>query len=426
MITGHGAPTIYTIGNPGDLYQDADTGRTYECYDIYRQTPNLISNVTVEYRWRIYNSGGSGVSSWNELTDKPFGYEKATITRLEEQTIDFSSSFNLGFAPGSGVNYTVYVDGRVYNLTGIAVELVPNEIYAHRLIPEDGSFRVDEYYMEFEDKANHVVKIEEEGTTIKTLDDKFLSNSVVRMDSSCKATGADSHAEGSYTTASGDISHAEGFNTTASGSYSHVEGNGTKASAECTHAEGNSTTASKEYSHAEGNGTTASGDCSHAEGYWSRAYGKYSHAEGYEGIASKDYCHAEGCITQANGLGSHAEGMQTAAVGEESHAEGNNTKAFGNYSHAEGSSTIATSSGSHAQGRYNIEDTNGIYAHIVGNGTDSANRSNAHTLDWSGNAWYAGTVEGTAMIVKSSTTDSTKRFKITVDDSGTISATEVT
>jgi hypothetical protein len=38
----------------------------------------------------------------------------------------------------------------------------------------------------------------------------------------------------------------------------------------------------------------------------------------------------------------------------------------------------------------------------------------------------AGTVEGKAMIVKSSTEGSTKRFKITVDDSGTISATEVT
>ena len=47
-------------------------------------------------------------------------------------------------------------------------------------------------------------------------------------------------------------------------------------------------------------------------------------------------------------------------------------------------------------------------------------------IDWSGNAWYAGTVEGTAMIVKSSTEGSSKRFKITVDDSGVITATEIT
>ena len=44
----------------------------------------------------------------------------------------------------------------------------------------------------------------------------------------------------------------------------------------------------------------------------------------------------------------------------------------------------------HVQGKYNIEDT--ISAHIVGNGTEYNARSNAHTLDWSGNAWFAGDV----------------------------------
>ena len=34
----------------------------------------------------------------------------------------------------------------------------------------------------------------------------------------------------------------------------------------------------------------------------------------------------------------------------------------------------------------------GTYAHIVGNGTAEDARSNAHTLDWSGNAWFAGKV----------------------------------
>ena len=28
----------------------------------------------------------------------------------------------------------------------------------------------------------------------------------------------------------------------------------------------------------------------------------------------------------------------------------------------------------------------------MGNGSDSSNRSNAHTIDWSGNAWFAGDV----------------------------------
>jgi hypothetical protein len=46
----------------------------------------------------------------------------------------------------------------------------------------------------------------------------------------------------------------------------------------------------------------------------------------------------------------------------------------------------------HVQGKYNIQDDKNQYAHIVGNGEDLARRSNAHTLDWDGNAWYAGNV----------------------------------
>lgn len=39
---------------------------------------------------------------------------------------------------------------------------------------------------------------------------------------------------------------------------------------------------------------------------------------------------------------------------------------------------------------------------------------------------FAGIIEGKALILPSSTEGSTKRFKITVDDGGTLTATEVT
>ena len=32
------------------------------------------------------------------------------------------------------------------------------------------------------------------------------------------------------------------------------------------------------------------------------------------------------------------------------------------------------------------------YAHVIGNGIEDIARSNAHTLDWEGNAWYSGDV----------------------------------
>ena len=47
-----------------------------------------------------------------------------------------------------------------------------------------------------------------------------------------------------------------------------------------------------------------------------------------------------------------------------------------------------------AQGKYNILDRKSpnTYAHIVGNGTSGASRSNAYTLDWQGNGTFSGTV----------------------------------
>ena len=159
-------------------------------------------------------------------------------------------------------------------------------------------------------------------------------------------------------------SHAEGYNTTASGGYSH--------------AEGYYTTARENYSHAEGSNTTASMLGSHAEGYHTTASGDYSHAEGNNTIASGDYSHAEGNSTKAHGGGSHAEGYNTTASGSSSHAEGYLTTAIG--------------TNSHVQGKYNIEDTSNTYADIIGNGTSKTARSNAATVDWSGNAWFAGDV----------------------------------
>lgn len=102
------------------------------------------------------------------------------------------------------------------------------------------------------------------------------------------------------------------------------------------------------------------------------------------------HAQAFGSGTIASGEYSHAEGAGPKASGAASHAEGDSTTASGEYSHAEGRTTIAQGNNQHVQGKYNIADTTS--AHIVGNGSDSSNRSNAHTLDWNGNAWFAGDV----------------------------------
>ena len=108
--------------------------------------------------------------------------------------------------------------------------------------------------------------------------------------------------------------------------------------------------------------------------------------------AKGDYSHAEGKYSNSWGIASHAEGDNTYAGGYVSHAEGYYTVASQEGAHAEGKYTYASSAYQHAQGKYNINDNTGTYAHIVGNGTSNNDRSNAHTLDWNGNAWYAGSV----------------------------------
>ena len=120
--------------------------------------------------------------------------------------------------------------------------------------------------------------------------------------------------------------------------------------------------------------------------------GVYAFVEGYNTKASGYYSHAEGNGTTASGLSSHAEGYNTKASSVYSHAEGSYTTASGSNSHAEGSYTKASSDYQHVQGKYNIADTANIYADIIGNGSYNAKRSNAATVDWQGNAWYAGDV----------------------------------
>lgn len=177
------------------------------------------------------------------------------------------------------------------------------------------------------------------------------------------AIGTFSSAIGTGGTASQYAAHAEGMNNTASGTAAHAEGSVSTASGQAAHAEGQNTTASHMAAHSEGMMTNASGQFSHAEGQNTKATNTATHAEGLMTEANGQFSHAEGQITKANGMGSHAEGLQT----------------------------IASIDAQHVEGKFNIEDTEGTYLHIAGNGTNKE-RGNAYTLDWDGNAWFAGKV----------------------------------
>lgn len=331
-----------------------------------------------------------------------------------------------GFAGGAGAQ-AVSADGAGIDAIqlGTGTNSTPKtlQVYSYQLMDADGnipSARIPQ----LAEKADKTELIGKAGTGegAEVFND-YANNEAAKTYAHAegfmtKAYGLHSHAEGSLTitgnpevttaNSSGDYAHAEGYLTKATGTQGcHVEGYETTSSGGSTHAEGFRTTASGMYgAHTEGRDSTASGDSAHAEGYGTQANGDNSHAEGYGSKAITDNAHAEGEYTNANGVGSHAEGAYTHATGDSSHTEGYTTTASascahaegwesiasGVSAHAEGYGTTAASESQHVQGKYNIEDSDGVYAHIVGNGTSDTNRSNAHTLDWDGNAWFAGKV----------------------------------
>ena len=248
------------------------------------------------------------------------------------------------------------------------------------------------------------------------------------------ATSAHSHAEGNGTQATGLSSHSEGSKTVASGSYSHAEGYNTIAKNSMQHVGGtyniedpSSASASEKGRYVEiiGNGTIAArsnartldwngneaiaGDLTINKGKTGEqtigaaintlnghfpATGQFVSGNG---STSADYAVAEGQETEARGESSHAEGYLSIADGEAAHAEGYMAGAAGDFSHAAGECTVASRRGQNVFGRYNVSEQSstalrkqyGTYVEIVGNGNED-NRSNARTLDWSGNEKLAG------------------------------------
>ena len=85
-------------------------------------------------------------------------------------------------------------------------------------------------------------------------------------------------------------------------------------------------------------------------------------------------------------------------------------------------------------GRYNAIDSNGTYAAIIGNGTSNNDRSNALTVDWSGNVGIAGDVQdlsGNQLYADATHTHSTSDVtglgtRLTDDQSANVSVANTT
>ena len=286
------------------------------------------------------------------IKNRPFYTESEYKTLIEEQSVNFAwlgalgsvtSNMSTGFTEGQ--TYFVTFDGTDYECVAWRANeeescLGNGSIYGGDDNGGDEPFVVIAYdngvcYFMIKGTGNYTVSIAGYADTVHKIDSKYLP--------SVDVIGA--RGEGDFSEIFNDLE-----NNVATGKCSH----------------------------AEGASTSASGYATHAEGYRTKAIGKHSHAEGHQTEAHGEYSHAEGHSAQAHGTYSHAEGGSTIAYGEGSHAEGVCTVAHGGCQHVQGYSNIA--------------DEDGVYLHIVGNGTTSVDKSNAHTLDWQGNAWFAGDV----------------------------------
>lgn len=393
-----------------------------------------------------------GIKKWVESLDWIPVAEKGQEVILAEVYVENPSSTPEVEAlkmPVVGFTYNVSFNGTMYDCDAYLYDFYGTEVTAIGAPLDDELEATDEtipftfLFVEQDGKVGALLSTGEKNVTVSinraidnsnTIPYSFLPEQLIiqlaekvgRQDPVFKGTFSQNRKKN---TTIGKNSHAEGYGNEASGNSSHAEGQTTLANGAESHAEGFQTKAVGDESHAEGMSTKADNACSHAEGCETTASGINSHSEGYKSTASGDSAHAEGEGTTAKGSSSHAEGAYTSASGKYSHAEGKLTTAKGDYSHVEG--------------RSNIEDTENKYAHIVGNGTADSKRSNAHTLSWAGVPWFQGRPQfgGTAQddgsqsvvangdkefILASSTEGSTKKFKVTVDDSGALTATEIT
>lgn len=278
--------------------------------------------------------------------------------------------------------------------------------------------------------------------------------------------GAEVFNDLSTNLAIGEHSHAEGSNTVAIGMNAHAEGSRSQAIGNFSHAE-NASKASGTYAHSEGSQTVAAGNFSHAEGWLSEALAETSHTEGQGTCAAKRGTHVQGTYNEIDMYEGKPYYMPaTLGLGTDKTFNSNDIVYVledpelnfftGEFIPSSAKETLVKDlqvNDTFALSNTNIKqyywlmsikssdenqltgycvtmigspyDNLGKYAHIVGNGGGAHSRSNAHTLDWDGNAWYAGSVECTSFILKSSTEGSNKRFRVTIDDNGELHTEEI-
>ena len=321
------------------------------------------TDTGVRAEGRDGEDGEDGASDWNDIQNKPFGEERREDYLLPETTFEMTENngtgayvHKLNAFPEAGQTYKVMWNGTEYSCAAIGEE------DAGALLIFIGNAAIFEAGPDTGEPFAFALVGNE-----KTASALGMSGMLLALDGSASATAS--------IFGLADFIYKLDKKYVDLGEPSNIQNGESQGSVRTVMAN-------------TGVGTGAA-----AFGITTGAYGEAAFAEGKDCYANGDHSHAEGLGSDATGGESHAEGNGTSAVGFHSHAEGLATIAIGSGSHTEGDHTIANGDNQHVQGRSNIEDKEGKYAHIVGNGGAlGSSRSNAHTLDWGGNAWFRGDI----------------------------------
>ena len=242
------------------------------------------------------------------------------------------------------------------------------------------------------DLSNYYTKIESDERYAKA---EIYADTVINLGRKAETEiGENSVAEGFEVEASGRGSHAEGLYSIAKGIGAHAEGGNVDTVAwsliddKLFTGEANATTYQVTYTDGSANSTIL--QWLYARRGKKIAINSEQPFSEAATILDNDYTHVDGTmivtVTLDKTLSNNALSNQMIYLEEETM-----TQAIGDFSHAEGQGTVAYGNAQHVEGRFNQIDYSKTYAHILGNGT-AGNRSNAHTIDYDGNAWFSGDI----------------------------------
>ena len=160
------------------LRQMATTLKTY----IDKVVPKKLSDLEIDME-----IGNSGVSSWNDLTDKPFGEMEVPVIVVSEKT--YNNGENLSFQLPQ---YDGFRRSGVYKIT-----IDNDDVYLCEMIggyaQHMGNANFSEYpffaqcrdsvgtYIYFQDGNSHVFKIEYLESQIVTIDEVFIPSEIARV-----------------------------------------------------------------------------------------------------------------------------------------------------------------------------------------------------------------------------------------------------